>query len=441
MTRSPQNPSRHQWIWFSLPVAILLFVVSLAPLSGGMGRALPNSASLPVGLALAGFCLLVLTLGVVWAGRLGPATVFKPTVAFAFVVAPAWAGGVSTLSALPPAGVRSMGELSQWGFIIAVSMILVYGLAGSLRASRRERPARKTRVRFGPAAWRDAKELTKLNLNGLVLVTTSIGFYMAARAGFDGWLFARALIGTGLVACGSSALNQFMEKEEDARMPRTAGRPIPAGRVSPPAVMLIGVTLSIAGIAILTLTVNLHAGFLAALTLAVYLFLYTPLKRINTLSTLAGAIAGALPPVIGWAAAGGGNEPMAWTMFFVLFLWQIPHFLAIAWKYREQYGAAGFPMYAVLDPTGRATGATSVAYVVALVPVSLMPVLLGATGVLYALCAAILGLGLLWLAYRLYARPTRERATGLFLASIAYLPILLVLMIADKAPLPPGPIL
>ena len=238
----------------------------------------------------------------------------------------------------------------------------------------------------------DYISLTKPRVTLMVLITMLFGFYLGARDEIDGMLLFCALAGTALVAGGTSALNQYLERDLDAKMLRTQKRPLPAGRISPRHALAFGVIISIAGLALLAWRVNALTALLAALTLVSYVFLYTPLKQKSHLCTLVGAIPGALPPMGGWTAARGEIGIEAWVLFAILFLWQLPHFLAIAWIYREDYARGGFPMLPVIDPEGRSTGRQIVSNCLALLPVSLLPSLLGISGAAYFFGALLLGL-------------------------------------------------
>ena len=241
-----------------------------------------------------------------------------------------------------------------------------------------------------------------------------------------------ALFGTALVAGGAAALNELIERDVDANMLRTRDRPLPSGRMQPDAALLIGFVLSAGGLLYLLLLVNPLTAMLAAVTLASYLFAYTPLKRITTLNTLVGGIPGALPPVIGWAAARGSVDIQAWSLFGILFCWQMPHFLAIAWMYREDYAGAGFVMLPNTDEDGASTGRQAVNYSGALLLVSLMPTLLGLASPLYFFGAFALGAGMIYRAWQLQAERSRPNARRLFFASIIYLPLLLALLAVCK---------
>ncbi len=280
----------------------------------------------------------------------------------------------------------------------------------------------------------DYVELTKPRITLLVVLTAAVGYFMASRAGLAPWGLIHTMIGTALVASGASVLNQVRERDADARMLRTRNRPVPAGRVSAGSALAFGTVLGLGGIVYTTLLLNLVTGALAGATLATYVFVYTPLKRKSTLNTLVGAIPGALPPVGGWAAAAGGLSREAWVLFLIVFLWQVPHFLAIAWMLREDYARGGFQMLPVIDPGGLLTGRHVALSAVALAPVSLTPTLLGMTGSVYFYGALLLALGYGGLSLWMARRPADPRARWLFLGSIVYLPALLVLMMIDKLP-------
>jgi protoheme IX farnesyltransferase len=265
-----------------------------------------------------------------------------------------------------------------------------------------------------------------------VLLTAAAGFYLASRTGVDLPLLVHTLLGTALVAAGTNAFNQLRERDVDARMRRTRGRPLPSGRITPRAAAGFAWSISLAGVAYLALAVNLLTAGLAALTLASYVLLYTPAKRKTSLSTLIGAVPGALPIVGGWTAAGGELGPAVAALFWILFLWQLPHFLALAWIYREEYRQAGLPMLSTDDPDGSHTGRMALLYATALLPVSLLPTLLGVTGTLYFVGALALGLAYAGVSAVLIRAATTPRAWRVFLVSIVYLPMLLTLMVLDK---------
>ena len=284
--------------------------------------------------------------------------------------------------------------------------------------------------------WRstvsDYWALTKPEVNVLVLASTLAGFYLGSRGPLSGLRLAHTLLGTLLVASGTATLNQFIEREYDARMRRTANRPLPAGRLAPSWALGFGVLLSAAGALDLALAVNALSSLLAVLTLGSYLAFYTPLKRRTPLCTLVGAFPGAMPPLIGWAAARGSLSREAWVLYAVLFLWQFPHFLGIAWMYREDYARAGYLMLPPKDVEGRFTGREIFAFTLLLLPVSLMLVWLGQAGVVYLVGATLVGLAFLLCGARLAHSRSNALARSLVLASVVYLPLLFVLMMVDK---------
>lgn len=275
-------------------------------------------------------------------------------------------------------------------------------------------------------------ELVKARLTVLVLLTTLVGFHAGTTGGMDWWQMVQALMGTALLACGAAALNQLAEREHDARMRRTEGRPLPSGRLTPETVLVFGGACAVAGLAWLALAVNLLTALLGAATLVSYVFVYTPLKRVTWLNTAVGAVPGALPPLMGWTAARGELSPEGWALFGILFFWQIPHFLAIAWLYREEYEKAGFVMLPSVDPDGARTGGQAVSHTLGLLMVSLLPFLFRMAGPLYLAGALLLGTVFLAAAILFSRQLTRTRARQLFFASILYLPLLLGLMALDK---------
>jgi protoheme IX farnesyltransferase len=278
----------------------------------------------------------------------------------------------------------------------------------------------------------DFVELAKPRLNGLVVATSAVGYYLGSAAPVDLWKMAVASVGTALVAGGAAALNQVYERNTDALMVRTRTRPLPDGRVPPADARAFGIVLSSIGLALLGLRTNLLAAALAVATLSIYLVVYTPMKRRSSLATLVGAVPGALPPVIGWTASHGSVSLGGAVLFAIVFLWQIPHFMAIAWMYRDDYRAAGFPMLPVVEPDGRRTGRQAALYAAALLPVSLLPTFIGLSGTVYLAAAAVLGTVLLALAIR-FARERSDRfARSLFMASIVYLPLIWLVLTLDK---------
>ena len=275
-------------------------------------------------------------------------------------------------------------------------------------------------------------ELTKARLTVLALLTTLVGFYVGVRGPMDYLLMFHTLLGTGLVAGGAAALNQLLERKYDALMQRTEDRPLPSGRLEPDTVLIFGGVCSAAGLVYLVFAVNLLTSLLGAITLGSYLFIYTPLKRVTPLNTAIGAIPGALPPLMGWTAARDQVNIEGWSLFAILFFWQLPHFLAIAWIYREEYARAGYAMLPVFDPDGRLTARHAVSHTMGLLPISLCPFLLRIEGVAYLAGAFALSVAFLWQAIQFARDLTIPRARQLFYASIVYLPLLLLLMVCDK---------
>jgi protoheme IX farnesyltransferase len=290
-----------------------------------------------------------------------------------------------------------------------------------------------SRVRRGTTRLSDYLGLVKPRLNVLVVATSGAGYYLGSPGTPDLWKMAAAVAGTALVAGGAAALNQVYERHTDALMPRTRSRPVPGGRVPVNDARLFGIALSAIGIGLLAVRANGLASALAAATLLIYLIVYTPMKRRSPLATLVGAVPGALPPVIGWTASHGGLSAGGAVLFGIVFIWQMPHFMAIAWLYRDDYRRAGFPMLPVIEPEGRRTGRQAVVYAAALLPVSLLPTLIGLSGIPYLVTAAGLGAILLGLSIRFARYRTDRFARALFLASIIYLPLIWVAMILDKS--------
>jgi protoheme IX farnesyltransferase len=279
---------------------------------------------------------------------------------------------------------------------------------------------------------RDFVALAKPRLNLLVVASTLAGYAMADGEALGVVRVAAMLLGTGLVAGGASAFNQVIERDTDALMRRTRNRPLAGQRLQPLEGFLFGTAITLAGVLLIVAASTLLAGAVALGTLVIYAAIYTPLKRRTSFSTVVGAIPGALPPIIGWAAVANELSIQAWVLFGILFLWQLPHFLAIAWMCRDDYTRAGFPMLPVLEPDGRSTGRQSVVYAAALIPLSLAPTLLHMAGNVYFAGALVLGIAFLWLAWR-FARTRADRdARTLFFGSILYLPVIWILMIADK---------
>lgn len=275
-------------------------------------------------------------------------------------------------------------------------------------------------------------DLVKARLTSLVLVTTAVGFYIGWRGAMNWMLLLNTLAGTALVAAGASALNQWLERDYDAKMRRTQSRPLPSGRMQPATVAVFGGLTSVAGLVYLALAVNLLTSVLGAVTLISYVFIYTPLKRVTWLNTAVGAIPGALPPLMGWAAARNDLSGEGWALFAILAFWQLPHFFAIAWIYKEEYAKAGFVMLPNVDPEGRQTGQQTISNALALLIVSLCPFLFKMAGTVYLAGAVLLGAGFMFYAIQFSRQLTLPRARHLFLASIIYLPLLLALMVLDK---------
>lgn len=275
-------------------------------------------------------------------------------------------------------------------------------------------------------------ELFKARLTFLVLLTTLVGFYLGSRGVLDYLRMLHTMLGTALLAAGASALNQLLEKEYDAKMRRTQDRPLPSGRMQPQTVLWIGVATSAAGLVYLATAVNALTSFIGVCSLLSYLFVYTPLKRVTWLNTAVGAVPGALPPLMGWTGARGQLSGEGWALFAILAFWQLPHFLAIAWIYRDEYARAGFKMLPGIDPHGERTARQAVSHTLGLLPVSLCPFAFKLTGPFYLFGALVLGLAFLWFAIRFARQLTISRARHLFYASILYLPLLLAAMVLDK---------
>ncbi|PYQ70208.1 MAG: protoheme IX farnesyltransferase [Acidobacteria bacterium] len=281
-------------------------------------------------------------------------------------------------------------------------------------------------------AFADYLALTKPRLNFLVVASSAAGYYLGAPGSPDLIAMAQAVAGTALVAGGAAALNQVAERDTDAMMRRTRLRPLPDGRVPAADARAFGIALSVAGLAVLAVRASWLSASLALATLVVYLFVYTPMKRRTPLATLIGAVPGALPPVIGWTASHGAVAPGGAALFAIVFLWQMPHFMAIAWMYRDDYGKAGFPMLSVVDPVGRRASREALLYAAVLLPVSLLPTTVRLTGTAYLAVAVVLGIALLWLAFRFAVARSDASARALFFGSITYLPLLWIAMIVNK---------
>jgi protoheme IX farnesyltransferase len=278
----------------------------------------------------------------------------------------------------------------------------------------------------------DLYELTKPRMNFLVVITTMVGYYMAVSSRADWAKLIYTLVGTAMTAAGSSVFNQYMERGYDALMRRTSDRPLPSGRIKPAHAMLLGLALSICGVMLLAAFVNVLTAALGAGTLLLYVALYTPAKRYTSLCTIVGAVPGAIPPMMGITAVRGSITIEAIALFAILFVWQMPHFLAIAILYRDDYARGGFRMLPVVDDSMEMTGRQIVLYSICLIPVSLMPTLVGMDGIRYGLAALALGIGFLAFGFRCARTRQRSDARKLFLVSIIYLPLLFVALMIDK---------
>lgn len=275
-------------------------------------------------------------------------------------------------------------------------------------------------------------DLFKARLTSLVLLTTLVGFYLGSIGKVDYWLMLNTVLGTALVASGASALNQLWERKYDALMRRTADRPLPSGRLQPATVLRIGCGVGLLGFVYLALAVNLLTALIGAVSLLSYVFLYTPLKRVTWLNTIVGAFPGGLPPLMGWAAAQGQVGAGGWTLFGIQALWQLPHFMSIAWIYRDEYAKAGFKMLPVLDPDGGQTARHALWPALFLIPVSVLPYFLHLNGSAYLGTAVLLGLTFLGLAVLFARRLTERSARHLFYFSLLYLPLLMAVMVLNK---------
>lgn len=276
-------------------------------------------------------------------------------------------------------------------------------------------------------------ELTKPRITWLILMSTAIGYYFGHSGALNLWNLIHCMLGTGLIASGTATLNQWYEREADARMKRTAQRPIPAGRVAPLAALLFGASLIAAGEAELALGANPLSAWLGLFTVASYLLVYTPLKQKTWWSTTLGAFPGAMPPLLGFAAAHGALTVQAWILFAIILLWQFPHFYAIAWMYRDDYGRAGIKMLPVVEPDGRSTARQVLAFAVVLIPVSATPSFFSMTGYWYLAAALALGGFFLKSAADLRRERTPARARGVLRASVLYLPLLYLALVLDSA--------
>jgi protoheme IX farnesyltransferase len=278
------------------------------------------------------------------------------------------------------------------------------------------------------AASRDYLELSKARIVMMVLITTAAGYLIAARP-VDAIILLHTLIGTAMVAAGTNALNQYIEREHDAKMRRTRLRPLPDGRITPRAALVFSSLIAVIGTLYLGFLVNWLTAALGAFTLTSYIFVYTPLKRISTACTIIGAIPGAIPPLMGWTAATNQLALGGWIAFAILFLWQLPHFMAISWIYREDYGRAGFVMTSVRDGNGTATARQAIYYSLALLAVSVAPSFAGMTGVAYLVGAIILGAAITAASVRFFFERSNKTAMKLFMTSNLYLVAVMTLLV------------
>lgn len=275
-------------------------------------------------------------------------------------------------------------------------------------------------------------DLTKPRITFLVVLTAAAGFCMGSASGIDYVALFNMSVGIALLSSGIATLNQYIERDLDRLMRRTESRPLPSGKLTPVEAAMFGIALSVVATAYLAVFINPLSALLGVVTLASYLFVYTPLKTKTTLSTVLGAFPGAMPPFIGWVAARGRITVDAWVLFAILFLWQFPHFLAIAWMYRDDYARAGVKMLPVVEPEGRVTGQQIISYTLLLIPVSLLPVATGLAGSVYLVGASVLGLGFLYYSARAALVRTTWQARQLLLASVLYLPVLFGLMVLNR---------
>ena len=275
-------------------------------------------------------------------------------------------------------------------------------------------------------------ELTKPRITWLILMSTAVGYFFGWDGTWNGWLLLHTILGTGLIASGTAALNQWYEHDADAKMLRTNKRPIPSGRVNATNALWFGIAIAALGFVELSWGVNLLTGLLGLFTLVSYLFIYTPMKQKSWLSTTVGAVPGAMPPMIGFAAAKGALTVEAWILFAILFLWQFPHFYAIAWMYREDYGRAGIRMLPVVEPDGNSTSRHMVAFSLALIPVSLLPAFYAMSGKFYLVGALMMGMAFLYASWQVFSDRSLLNARGVLKASVIYLPLLYCLMVLDR---------
>jgi protoheme IX farnesyltransferase len=285
-----------------------------------------------------------------------------------------------------------------------------------------------------PFGWKLAAffELTRPGVTRSVVLTSAAGFYLASSGRLDLLLLIHTLVGTAFLSSGAAVLNQFIEREADGKMNRTCRRPLPSGRVSENDAVIAGGLLIVGGSLYLAFLTNILAAFLGCVASVVYLFVYTPLKMKTPICTTVGAVPGAIPSLIGWAAASGRLDGNALLLFAIVFAWQFPHFLAISWVHKEDYKRAGFAMLSSMDPDGRRTGRRILIFTLILLGLSVVPVTSGLTGMLYLVGALLLGAVLLWFGFEAALARTKTAARHVLMASVAYLPLLLMLMVIDK---------
>ena len=281
---------------------------------------------------------------------------------------------------------------------------------------------------FSVAGVKDYLELSKSRIVLMVVMTTAAGYVIGARD-FSILALLHVLVGTALVAAGTNALNQYVERDLDARMIRTSRRPLPAGRITSRAALIFSAGIAVIGTGYLAIAVNWLTAVLGVLTLTSYIFVYTPMKRISSASTVIGAIPGAIPPLMGWTAATNSLGTLGWIVFGILFFWQLPHFMAISWTHREDYGRAGFAMLSVRDNDGRAVGRQAVFYSVLLFIVSVLPSFLGMAGAAYLVTAAGAGAAILITSIQFFKQRSAVRARSLFMTSNIYLLVMMTLLV------------
>ncbi|MEO0453738.1 MAG: heme o synthase [Verrucomicrobiota bacterium] len=282
------------------------------------------------------------------------------------------------------------------------------------------------------ALFSDLSVLVKARLTALVLVTTAAGFALGKPESTSWWMLVSVVFGTGLVAGGAGALNQLLEVDPDSKMNRTQDRPLPSRRFTQENALFLGALLTGLGISYLVVSANYLTGFIAALTMFIYVFVYTPLKKVTTANTVIGAIPGALPPVIGWTAATDSLGPMAFILFMIQVLWQMPHFYAIGWICRDDYARGNYRMLAVEDESGKRSALYSMHYAGLLVLVCLLPTLIGLAGWIYGILALIVSAYYFWKALQFYQNPQRESARSLFLTSLLYLPVIFIPLLLNS---------